>query len=615
MDKIQKVQSAINTSSHPLNDKLKSVGFDGLNEGDLLYSRYYGECIITKIDEKGIHCNDENKRNHVISFSDLEYDVNHYDRSYIRMDKNVNYDEELLKYIKNPDDYKKIQKELVSTSKESNTTALILAGGAKDLITAQTLVQRMTDKMAILQSMLEGYKSNFVSLRNEFREKLKKINQVITVLEIYMGIDEQIVQIQQGASASIDEPISFRQQLLYMDEELAIMEQYMDADFRNIEDFENWLLENKNYEVLAPEQKCVVVIKVRRNEKDYGEIHPITKLMLDQKNEWTFVFIRNGENIYKIWTDKFNISPRLFPKIDEFESLKKKVDKRIKEGWSGGSEQEDLERIEMSYKFNILMMQGLIDRTEIFKPLKTEGINLFDPTTYGDSIRLIFDDENTISSGKPSFDEYIKDINSKIERGSRIVLCLEDGWNRKEYSDRFKRYYQSEYSAPNPPSANVYTVEDKLTLNEFKGYEAMYGGKEVGYVILYNPKDEVYNRWDCYDSGHVRKNRLQFFVEQYDRFFNYDLLDLNELEYYMQDRVERQNYLYMFPILRKLKELRLDELKWEKEFVRLVVDRNQVSEEKVWEAVEWWKNKVIWKRPIRKDDAKALRMIEGRIKK
>lgn len=56
-------------------------------------------------------------------------------------------------------------------------------------------------------------------------------------------------------------------------------------------------------------------------------------------------------------------------------------------------------------------------------------------------------------------------------------------------------------------------------------------------------------------------------------------------------------------------------MKWEKEFVRMTVEelfRENiiVNEEKVWEAVNWWENKVIWKRPI----AKASRMIKSKLK-
>ena len=32
-------------------------------------------------------------------------------------------------------------------------------------------------------------------------------------------------------------------------------------------------------------------------------------------------------------------------------------------------------------------------------------------------------------------------------------------------------------------------------------------------------------------------------------------------------------------------------------------------------AIEWWKRKVIWKRPLTKDDGKALRMITWKVKK
>lgn len=90
---------------------------------------------------------------------------------------------------------------------------------------------------------------------------------------------------------------------------------------------------------------------------------------------------------------------------------------------------------------------------------------------------------------------------------------------------------------------------------------------------------------------------------------------LNMIEYYLNDRVERHNYLYMFDVLKDLKELRLQEIENEKQFVRLIADRNDVKQDIVWKEVEWWKQKNIWKRPITQDNAKALRMIESRIKK
>lgn len=87
-------------------------------------------------------------------------------------------------------------------------------------------------------------------------------------------------------------------------------------------------------------------------------------------------------------------------------------------------------------------------------------------------------------------------------------------------------------------------------------------------------------------------------------------------EYYITNRVDRSHYFEMLPVLRAMKNLRLKELEWEKGFVENLCLRHKIKDDSiVWNAIEWWKNKVIWKRPIMKDDAKALRMITWKVKK
>jgi len=71
----------------------------------------------------------------------------------------------------------------------------------------------------------------------------------------------------------------------------------------------------------------------------------------------------------------------------------------------------------------------------------------------------------------------------------------------------------------------------------------------------------------------------------------------------------------MIPLLQEVKKWKLEEIEREKEFVKLVIGRNNTTENKVWEAIKWWKLKNKWKRGVDSDDAKALRMIERRIKK
>jgi len=138
--------------------------------------------------------------------------------------------------------------------------------------------------------------------------------------------------------------------------------------------------------------------------------------------------------------------------------------------------------------------------------------------------------------------------------------------------------------------------------------------------IMYNPGDILYNGWGRDFKPRERKNRLTFRVKYTDDFIiNYDQLDLDDIEFYLTSRVDRHNYLSMIPTLKELQKARLKELENEKLFVQLVLDNfkrenKQISENTVWESVDWWKHKNKWKRPIDKDDSKAFRMIVSNIK-
>lgn len=78
----------------------------------------------------------------------------------------------------------------------------------------------------------------------------------------------------------------------------------------------------------------------------------------------------------------------------------------------------------------------------------------------------------------------------------------------------------------------------------------------------------------------------------------------------------------MMPILKSIRVHLVEEMNNEKEFIRFIADRNESKlskltrkqvEDKVAEAVSWWKYKNKWKRAITKDDTLALRMIEQKI--
>lgn len=562
-----------------------------------------------------------------------------------------------------------------------------------------SLMERNSD--AVLNALMVGYKTriahveqirNFVKIRMEqkkaeldilrrnleetlavFRKKVSKIMSVIASIELYLGIGEELFQIQDGEKAPADTPITFRQQVLYMDEEIG---HWKDGglDYSDIKWFDEWLVTNDNYKKLI-EDKGMVVFRPRRHPKDYNSGDPIADKIRNQWNYMTYLLIRNGECIYRVYTEHIVIEPRLFPKKSELQELMNKINETHGH-YSKEAATEKVDDLMYKYKKRALLMQGLIDRTEVFHPLPAETVNIFNMEELGDKVRFIYDDEATFPSGRKSFKEWMEEINSKIKVGSRILIT-----HMVDSSDVNRRiyYYCNEYNIPASPGVGIYEVESwkvEETVDMSKAnFEKMssewdaigHAYKVVGkshhqylaegeynvqddmdfrkrvyedgvqvksvfehMTIMYNPKDEVYGDWGSYDP-HIRKNRIRFRIHQYDDFLlNYDQIDLDDIEFYLTSRVDRPNYLHMMPTLVHIKEHLLVERTNEEFFARMVFDNvwsefNKISkadhgdkvdllEMSISNCIDWWKYKNKWKRGITKDDAKAYRMIVGKLR-
>jgi hypothetical protein len=284
----------------------------------------------------------------------------------------------------------------------------------------------------------------------------------------------------------------------------------------------------------------------------------------------------------------------------------------------------------------------------------------------------------TLTAGRLKYRKWKEKLNNKIKHGSRILIAPNNelhGWQgKKSYDDRLYRYY-NEHNIPEMPPAGIYLVElfpvermgsfTKEEIEELKAKgkyikhdeksETETRTKDLGedkrgwpkyehykvtvhttnYIqdhltIMYNPKDRVEygsGGWGDYDP-HERKNRLRFRIEPHDEFvFNYDLITMEDLDFYIHSRIDRPNYLDMMPVLKTLRAKRKEEMKDENSFGRFVFGRNvgkfqdefgykegvRILNKRIHESIAYWKLKNDIKRPIQQDDTLALRMIERRI--
>lgn len=668
---------------------------------------------------------------------------------------------------------------------------------------------RMNMEMIIEQKKqeLESIKDKLQGAIVQFEKKIKKIFRVITTLELYLGVDEQIIQILEGPAAPASDPICIRQGLMFMDEEFGDpWDDGQGIEWHDLSAFGDWLVRNTNYKRVLPESKCIAAFKVRRNPKERSG-NPYWVAKMKEMDNYTFLVMRNGDNIYRLITDKIEFLPRLFPKRKELQQLfelwreadraeekermsdqkefekenqeftepeyreaeKKKLDQQdysetyfridahdnngaskrypdlsLGNFYRTGEVKEYSENHVFFYKMRFTLFQGIIERTQIFHPL-SETIKLFDHSAVNKGlVKLIYDDELTLPTGKPGFWEWMKKLNDQIDYGSRIVLSHNWGFisqfiqNRGDYSayhahqelgnrlddrfgdgTRFSRlpkdpnpglYYVKKgerwesvpvwidnpswkpelYSTPDEreycplDSSDLYPKEIKPYYSEkeynnnrehltaiymdydeqkrlfgkvigkapFPGYTAWrvyvlknpkrihrhicdhsdnrrsplydWEDQKMNFLcVRYNPKDKIERQgWTWKWDAEERKNNLSWKITPDDAFIlNYDLVTTEDIDFYLNSRIDRRHYLHMMPLLWEVRQQLEHEQAEEKDFKELVkAEVHKISgvipsDEMVHHACEDWKKNLKWKRAITHDDQKALRMIVKSISK
>lgn len=492
------------------------------------------------------------------------------------------------------------------------STALTLPSTQQKLQASYERAGLMRRRAEIVQRMMERKLAHFRHIESAMNEQLATLGKQIQLIELYLGVYEQVFALREGLPAPADTPVTFRQLVLFMDEEVGDTRRRKNGqygiDWTSIEDFDEWILDGQNLDRVLPEPKGIVCLRPTRQPRIYSKEDVMEQALNSAKNKKVCLLIRNGERLYRVYTDYITHTKKLFPGQDELLNLFAETQKRHSYFY-----ERDAKKLEEKYRNNALMLQGLFDRSDIFKPINAD-VNLFNPESYNGLIHFIYDAEPSLTDGRLTWKQWKAEVNARIQRGSRVILA--ENMNRGDrWESDFAKYRvvttANWVGSSFEPAPGLYTVE-----------EHPHGPDKNGsprFVVMHNPKDTVYpsswSRWDN-DEPHERKRRISFEIVPNDYFvLNYDGIGLEDVEYYLQSRIDREDYLDLMPMLYRLRDERRKELVMEAEFVKLVAGQNGFNESGVWAAVDWWKNKVIWKRPITKDDAKAWRMIVAKLKR
>jgi hypothetical protein len=568
----------------------------GLVEGDKVIGSRGEIYTVGKVTKKKFERIDEDGDSRGFTEFSENQDGRRGSPNYMKIDSNESLEDQLCKIIKS--DLTELKEEKVSDS-----TALTVANN-DEIYNQKAMLERKRNEIEILNRFMEAKQNALSNLVSNLNEQVEQVKKIIGIIELYMGIHEEIVQIVEGPKADIETPISFRQLVLHMDEEVMCTKDD-GVDFENLDKFDKWMF--KNYKMLLPEEKCIVIARPRRYEKHYND-HALINSQMNRENFSTYIIIRNGANIYRLSTHQ-NIYPYLFPAEDEMEKLHKTVEE---EGRYSDGEKAEAEILK--YKRNVLMLQGIIDRTDIFKPIPPK-LNLLKPETYDNHLNFIYDGTNVIGEGKLPYRKWLKELNKDLKTGDRFFFTgfgRNDGKDYRMVSIGWESWHGDDNGVPydQRPDHQVYNID------RTESFETRGNSEKLRLVFKFLPTDTVYG--DRYSSSKPRTRSNTYYVyHDDDCIINYERVTVEDIDYYINDRINKQHYLKMLPILKGIKKQLLAEQKMEDAFTKLLISQLDFkpSSDQITEVITWWKNKVKIKRPLIREDAKALRMITGRLKK
>jgi hypothetical protein len=435
---------------------------------------------------------------------------------------------------------------------------------------------------ATLQAKLQADREAMELQMAGIKKQVALLQHTLDMANLYLGASEIVIPIQEGKRADSSVPITIRQRILFMDEECAMLDS-QGLDAKSIHKFDHYVKNPDLLQLILPEQKGVVVLKVCRETIQYKDVDPLTQILLNQENAKTYWLIRNGENLWRFWAD-YDAPKQLFPSQTTPVSQHRPGTKAYY------YEMERAEGLKFQYYKAGLLIQGILDRTKVFTPFPDKiPPSLTDPSTWPGKISFLYDNEMNLGEGRPSFTTWLTTVNKSLLPGQRIVTSY-----LPRYHDR-----EDKYPAVHPKFAKGYNEEKIWTVEK----------DERGFFFRFDRTDEIYTEYSL-DSRLPKRRGSYRIDEDRQNWINIDAAPLADFEYYFRSRETRIDFKTMIPLLERCKALKEKELNEERPFKTLLLTAaiNQYGEnpsapQQIETLVTWWKGKKRDYRPLIGDDS------------
>lgn len=469
----------------------------------------------------------------------------------------------------------------------------------------QEQLREVERQRADLEAQARQMKADLEAQIGPMRAELEKMTEVAWTVDLYLGRDEQIEQVRDGALAPAESPIVVRQRVLAMSEEAAVLTVPGTAglDYQDIGTFVTWLQDEQNLAQLLPEPKCIVVMVPTRVKSDSG--NAFEDLAKDAANAESYWFIRNGGRVY-LMTTNVRVGDRLLPAHDEFtrfftargpfRSSEPRLLEPGSQEWVEAEQRADARQ--RHFMRLMLVIQGLIDRTEVLRPTFPAGVNVMDVRSQRDGKVIVVNEvDNILTDGREPFRAWQKRLNGMLRPGHRVI----GQWRA---TDRAHPRVRNPKDAQGLDPDVLHTIEDR---------------RNGGLVIRFERTDEVWRHGVPVpdEPGYVyrglmptkptRRASLTFSPDDA-HVLPFDLVTLDELRYYLASREARTDFLHMVPVIKAAIAAKEAEAATETPFRDLIAATLAAQgahdpEEAADESIHWWKTANAYGRPLNGDPA------------
>lgn len=224
-------------------------------------------------------------------------------------------------------------RQAIAQQESSASTALAVAHGVDDvkkykgsLVKAKdkTLPELFAKVKKQHEAMATWMKAELIPVQAELgaaTEVTEIIEGKIHTVELYAGLQEDLVQVRDGEPAPMDARVHLMQRMHFMDEECLARYEAGGMDFKDVGAFDAWLARDGNFGRILPHDCCVVAMRIRRNDKEYGDgLSPFIRFAYNKANQSTFLYIRNGQQLWRMQSS-IEFREGLFPRREDEDLL------------------------------------------------------------------------------------------------------------------------------------------------------------------------------------------------------------------------------------------------------------------------------------------------------